>query len=206
MPSSTAQVARFAASLQRLGVHKGDRVALFLPNCPQFVIAYLAAVRIGAIAVPFNPLYSAREIEYQLNDCGAKVVVVLDRFFPIVQQVRARTDARARGRHPHQGVLPAAALGALHADPGAQAARGRWPRTTAGSRRCCARGRRRPVAVDAGETAVLLYTGGTTGVSKGVELSHRNLLVNAEQNRVWAGIGDGARPPWPPCRCSTPSG
>jgi long-chain acyl-CoA synthetase len=82
-------VTRFAASLQGLGVQKGDRVAIYLPNCPQFVIAFLAAVQIGAIVVPFNPLYSVRETEYQLKDCGANVVVVLDRFFPIVQQVQA---------------------------------------------------------------------------------------------------------------------
>ena len=81
-------VDRFAASLQGLGVQPGDRVALFLPNCPQFVIAYLAAIRVGAIAVPFNPLYSAREAEYQLKDCGATVAVVLDRFFPLINGVR----------------------------------------------------------------------------------------------------------------------
>ncbi|HSQ35585.1 MAG TPA: AMP-binding protein, partial [Candidatus Binatia bacterium] len=88
------QVTHFAASLQGLGVQKGDRVAIYLPNCPQFVIAFLAAMQIGAIAVPFNPLYSAREAEYQLKDCGARVAVVLDRFFPIVQQVQHKTELR----------------------------------------------------------------------------------------------------------------
>ena len=89
------EVDRFAASLQDLGVQAGDRVALYLPNCPQFVIAYLAAIRAGAIVVPFNPLYSAREAQYQLKDCGATVAVVLDRFFPLINGVREKTDLRS---------------------------------------------------------------------------------------------------------------
>jgi len=184
-------VARFAASLQGLGVQKGDRVALFLPNCPQFVIAFLAAAQIGAIGVPFNPLYSARETEYQLKDCGAKVVVVLDRFFPIIQQVRSQTGlthvivTRIKEYFPpllwtlytltRERKLPRVDLA-----PG-----DRWLPSL------LREGIPGAVTVAAEETAVLLYTGGTTGVSKGVELSHRNLLVNTEQNRVWAGIRDG---------------
>ena len=184
-------VIRFAASLQGLGVQKGDRVALFLPNCPQFAIAFLAAAQIGAIAVPFNPLYSARETEHQLKDCGAKVVIVLDRFLPIIRQVRSRTElkhvivTRIKEYFPpllwtlytftKERKLPRVKL-----EQGDY-----WFPSLLGA------GTPRPVAVELEETAVLLYTGGTTGVSKGVELSHRNLLVNAEQNRVWAGIRDG---------------
>jgi long-chain acyl-CoA synthetase len=181
----------FAASLQELGVQKGDRVALFLPNCPQFVIAFLAAARIGAIGVPFNPLYSARETEYQLKDCGAKVMVVLDRFFPIIEQVRAKTAlthvivSRIKEYFPPTlwalyTLTKERKLPRVHLAPG-----DRWFPSL------LREGTPAAVAVDAGETAVLLYTGGTTGVSKGVELSHRNLLVNTEQNRVWAGIRDG---------------
>jgi long-chain acyl-CoA synthetase len=185
-------VIRFAASLQGLGVQKGDRVAMFLPNCPQFVIAFLAAAQIGAIAVPFNPLYSVRETEYQLKDCGANVVVVLDRFFPIIQQVRSKTElkhvivTRIKEYFPpllwalytltKERKLPSVKLGPEDY----------WFPSLLRA------GTPRPVAVDLEETAVLLYTGGTTGVSKGVELSHRNLLINAEQNRVWAGIRDGS--------------
>ena len=62
----------FATALFQLGVRKGDRVAIMLPNCPQFVVAYCATLRVGGVAVPFNPLYSAREIEYQLRDSGAR--------------------------------------------------------------------------------------------------------------------------------------
>jgi len=184
-------VSRFAASLQELGMQKGDRLAIFLPNCPQFVIAFLAAAQIGAIAVPFNPLYSARETEYQLKDCGASVMVVLDRFFPIIQQVRSKTElkhvivTRIKEYFPPMlwtlyTLTQERKLPRVRLQP-----EDRWFPALLGE------GTPRPAAVEAEETAVLLYTGGTTGVSKGVELSHRNLLVNAEQNRVWAGIGDG---------------
>jgi long-chain acyl-CoA synthetase len=181
----------FAASLQRLGVSKGDRVALYLPNCPQFVIAYLATARVGGIAVPFNPLYSAREAEEQFNDCGARIAVVLDRFYPLVKQVQERTAltrvivTRIKEYFPpllwalytvsKERKLPAFRLGRDD----------RWFRSL------LVPGIPEAVASSEEETAVLLYTGGTTGVSKGVELSHRNLLVNAEQNRLWAHLGAG---------------
>ncbi len=184
-------VDRFAAGLQGLGVQAGDRVALYLPNCPQFVIAYLAAVRAGAIVVPFNPLYSARETEYQLKDCGATVAVVLDRFFPLVDGVRGKTGLRqvvvTRIKEYFPPLLwtlysltKERKLEKFRLRPG-----DRWFRDLLGA------GTPRPVRVDSEDTAVLLYTGGTTGVSKGVELSHRNLMVNMEQNRLWAGIRDG---------------
>ncbi|MBN2400615.1 long-chain fatty acid--CoA ligase [candidate division KSB1 bacterium] len=184
-------VGRFAASLQGLGVQKGDRVAIYLPNCPQFVIAFLAAVRIGAIAVPFNPLYSAREAEYQLKDCGAKVAVVLDRFVPIVQQVQTKTMLRHIVVTSIKEYFPPL-LWMLYTLTKER----KLPRYAMGPNdfrftTLLRAGLPRPVTVDLEDTAVLLYTGGTTGVSKGVELSHRNLLTNAEQNRVWAGIGNG---------------
>jgi long-chain acyl-CoA synthetase len=183
-------VERCAASLQRLGVRPGDRVAISLPNCPQFVVALLGAVRAGAIAVPFNPLYSAREVGHQLQDCGAETIVVLDRFLP---QVRAARPGTRLARVVVAGLkeyfpLPLRALAAL------RELRQRPPRAGAGEVRFAellVPGTPAPVAMREGDTAVLLYTGGTTGVSKGVELTHRNLVVNAEQNRAWAGIGDG---------------
>ena len=85
------QVSRCAAGLQRMGVSKGDRVAILLPNCPQYVIAYYAALRAGAIVVPCNPLYVARELQHQLADSGAKVIFCLTRFYPTVKQARSGT-------------------------------------------------------------------------------------------------------------------
>ncbi len=79
---------RFAAALQSLGVKKGDRVALFLPNCPQFPIAYYATLKAGGIVVPCNPLYVARGLVHQVSDSGAETIVVLSRFYPIVKKTR----------------------------------------------------------------------------------------------------------------------
>src|SRR5438067_3418581 len=83
--------ARFAAALAGLGVQAGDRVALLLPNTPQFVIGYYGALRAGAIVVASNPLYVAHELEHQLRDSGAKVILTLSKFYPTVEAVRART-------------------------------------------------------------------------------------------------------------------
>src|SRR5579872_2604209 len=82
---------RFADALQRLGVKKGDRVAIALPNIPQYPIAFYGALRAGAIVVQTNPLYTEREMQYQLADSGARVVVLLDTFYPTVRAIRAQT-------------------------------------------------------------------------------------------------------------------
>src|SRR5512136_1506337 len=82
---------RMANALAGMGVQKGDRVALLMPNCPQFVISYYAALKLGAIVVAFNPLYSPREIEHQLGDCEAKVMITLSLFYKNVAEVRAKT-------------------------------------------------------------------------------------------------------------------
>lgn len=186
------RVEAFASSLQQLGVHKGDRVALYLPNCPQFVIAYLASTRIGAIAVPFNPLYSAREAEEQFNDCGAKIVVVMDRFYPLIQQIKGKTPLKkVIVAHLKEYFPPVLwllyTLGKERKQPRLHLEKGDHHfRSLIGS------GSPKSVPVNGDDTAILLYTGGTTGVSKGVELTHRNLLINAEQNRVWAKMKPGA--------------
>src|SRR3712207_365155 len=87
-------VDRFATALAGLGVQKGDRVALVLPNCPQNVIAFFAALRLGAIVVEHNPLYTQAEMAYQLADCGAEVVICLDKVYDTVAAVRAQTKVR----------------------------------------------------------------------------------------------------------------
>ncbi len=184
-------VDRFAAALQGLGVQAGDRVALYLPNCPQFVIAYLAAVRAGAIIVPFNPLYSAREAEYQFKDCGATVAVVLDRFFPLVNGVRAKTDLRHVVVTRIKEYFPPLLWTLYSLTKERKLEKFRLGKDDRWFRHMLGEGTPRAVRVEREDTAVLLYTGGTTGVSKGVELSHRNLMVNMEQNRLWAGIRDG---------------
>lgn len=83
---------RFAAVLQALGVQKGDRVAIHLPNCPQFAIAYYATSMVGGIIVPCNPQYVARELKHQINDSGAKVVITFSLAYPVIKQIRAETQ------------------------------------------------------------------------------------------------------------------
>ncbi|NIO71474.1 MAG: AMP-binding protein, partial [Anaerolineae bacterium] len=85
---------RFAAALQQLGVKKGDRVALYLPNCPQFIIAYYATLMCGGIIVPCNPAYVARELQHQLNDSGAETIVSLSLMYPTVKKIRAETPLK----------------------------------------------------------------------------------------------------------------
>src|SRR5512135_1437262 len=82
---------RFATALQRLGVHKGERVAIALLNIPQYPIAFYGTLLAGAVVVPTNPLYTEREMQHQLADSGARVLVMLDMFYPIVRAVRKQT-------------------------------------------------------------------------------------------------------------------
>ena len=95
LPELEAQVNRFAKALMGIGVKAGDRVAMLLPNMPQLVIANYAALRIGAVPVLNNPLYTERELTYQLNDCGAQVVVTLDLRFPLAVELKKTTGIRS---------------------------------------------------------------------------------------------------------------
>src|SRR3954452_2167024 len=89
-----AQSDRFAALLMEKGVRKGDRVAVFLPNCPQFHIVFFGILKLGAIHVPVSPLSRAFELSYELNDTDAEVIVALDQLMPVVREVRQETKLR----------------------------------------------------------------------------------------------------------------
>jgi long-chain acyl-CoA synthetase len=180
---------RFANGLRRLGVKKGDRVALVLPNTPQFVIAFHGALRAGAVVVPCNPLYTPPELQHQLTDSGATVVVVLSRLYPVVKTARAGTavahvvvtnikeemppvlrllftlakEKKDGHRQPFQGDPGAVAFATVQDAPAEPFDAGTRP----------------------DDLAVLQYTGGTTGVSKGAMLSHRALVANTLQSRAW---------------------
>ena len=175
-------VDRFASALQDLGVKKGDRVGIQLPNLPQFVIAFYGALRAGAICVSCSPLYKARELEHQLNDAGAETLVVMDTLYPTVQEIRARTKLRNVITTSPRDYLPPllrtlAPLKGVksHKCPGAidfLAAMSKYGPNP------------KPVIVKPDDIALLQYTGGTTGVPKGAMLTHRNLIVNAAQCEV----------------------
>jgi long-chain acyl-CoA synthetase len=180
-----------AAALQRMGVLPGDRVAILLPNCPQFVMAYYAILRAGAVVVPCNPIYTARELRYQLTDAGAKVLIALSSCMVIVRGIRDQTDlehiivTRIKRYFPPLLRLLFSVLreqsGGHRVDISSD------PDTVwFGDLLTGAQATPQPVTVGDDETAVLMYTGGTTGLSKGAQLTHRNILVNAYQGMIWS--------------------
>jgi long-chain acyl-CoA synthetase len=184
-----ASIEAFAANLQALGIRRGERVAVMLPNVPQFIVAFFGAIRVGAIVVPTNPLYMHHELEHQLADSGASAIVTLDQLFPKVQAVLPSTRVRAVVVTGIEEALP------RHLQPlfilkqrrqGVRRVRrgGIVQRFTD-----LLVGGVRPLAseLDAREVAVLQYTGGTTGRSKGAMLTHRNLVANAMQAQAWHG-------------------
>ncbi len=181
---------RFAAALQKLGVKKGDRVAIHLPNCPQFPIAYYATLMIGGIVVPCNPQYVAREMKHQLNDSGAETIITLSLMYPITRQIRAETALKhvivTNIKEYFPGLLKFLFTVATEKKEGhyqdlSGDADTYWFQDLLAS----APARPTPVEVDMEDNAVLMYTGGTTGVSKGAQLTHRNVQANAVQTRAW---------------------
>jgi long-chain acyl-CoA synthetase len=190
-----AAVDRFAAALQGLGVKKGDRVAIHLLNCPQFPIAYYAVLRIGGIVVPCNPVYTAREMRHQLKDSGAEVIVTLSMMYPIIQQIRAETKLRHVIVANIKTYLPPilrVLFTLLKEKKGGHRVDISGDANTYWFTDVLAKGPAKPQPVELSwdDTAVLMYTGGTTGVSKGAELTHQNILVNAQQCKVWISAGE----------------
>jgi long-chain acyl-CoA synthetase len=180
---------RFANGLRKLGVKKGDRVAILLPNTPQFVVAFFGALRAGATVVPCNPRYTAPELHRQLADSGAETLVTLSRFYPVAKAARPGTsvknvivtnikeemppllrvlftlakEKKDGHRQPFKGDDGAIAFRELLEAPATP--------FDGGTRK--------------DDIALLQYTGGTTGVSKGAMLSHRALVANVLQSRAW---------------------
>jgi long-chain acyl-CoA synthetase len=175
--------------LRGLGVNKGDMVAIMSPNCPQAVIAYQAILRIGAVVTQVNPLYVEREIEAQLNDAGAKLAIVLNLFAPKIANIIANTRLEKVAVFRLEEFMPWPVSWLF---PIKLLFEGRSVRTPKGAafydwRRLMdeAQDTAEPASVDAGDVALIQYTGGTTGVAKGVILTHRNVLANAMQCRAW---------------------
>ena len=180
-------VNRFARALVDMGVKPEDKIAVCLPNIPQVIISNLAILRIGAVAVQNNPLYTERELEYQLNDSDSKLMITLTLLIPRIQKIKPNTQInKIIGCHintylpfPKKQLFPFVKkdmyrkveptedvrvfgdlIGNFSPDPVEDASQ--WD-----------------------ELAALLYTGGTTGVSKGVMLSHANLSCDAQQFAGW---------------------
>jgi len=184
-------VDKFASVLRDLGVGKGTRVGTLLPNLPQNVITYYAALRLGGIIVENNPLYTERELEHQLNDAGVEVLVVMDQMYPKIREIRNELPK----------LREVIVTNVFDAFKGIKAVLG--PMTKKGKSVIAPVPRSEPVRfwkdvmrsakggvpqtpVNAKEDLALLqYTGGTTGVSKGVMLTHFNLVANCAQARAW---------------------
>ncbi len=179
---------RLANALSAMGVKKGDRVAIYLPNCPQYVITYYATLKLGAIVAPNNPLYVPRELEFQMNDSGAETIVCLSRLYPVVAKVRANTKLKniivtnvKEYFPPFLKTLFGLAVEKKEGHRVTIAPDEHWFMDV------LKRGSptRPNTQVKPEDTAVLLYTGGTTGVPKAAEITHKNLVANTLQTREW---------------------
>ena len=166
---------KFAASLIKLKVEKSDRVALFLPNTPQFIIAYFGALTAGAIVTTISPLHREREVEHQLVDSGAKTIVTLDSTLPIVQKVKQKTQLR--------NVITTSLQ-----DYNSQPETSTPKLNTLSFKTLIDDTTEKPPKIQlnpAKDLAALQYTGGTTGTSKAAMLTHTNLLSNAIAFAAW---------------------
>jgi long-chain acyl-CoA synthetase len=183
-----AQSKVFAAYLQSLGLQRGDRVALMMPNMPQYPVAVAGVLRAGFVVVNVNPLYTARELEHQLKDSGAKAIVIIENFAKTLQDgmhgsavstsccAPWATSWASQGRHRQL-------RGALRQEDGA----GLQPARCRALQRRAGQGAQRQLSapVIKPTTWLLQYTGGTTGVSKGAVLLHRNIIANVLQSEAW---------------------
>ncbi|GAE34881.1 long-chain-fatty-acid--CoA ligase [Halalkalibacter akibai] len=185
------QAKQFANQLQTLGVKKGDRVAIMLANCPQGVISYYGALMVGAVVVQTNPLYVERELEHQLVDSGAKVIICLDLVFPRVEKVRSKTKLEHVIVTSIKDYLPFP-KNLLY--PFVQKKNTgikvdiEYNNKTIAFKPFLKAGKATEVHVDmdpVSDLALLQYTGGTTGPAKGVMLTHQNLVVNTLQCIHW---------------------
>lgn len=190
------QVDRFAAALQRLGIKKGHRVAVMLPNCPQYVITAYAVWRLGAALVCCNPLYTPREIEYLLNDSGAETMVVMSSVYKNVQSIRAKTGLQriivANIKEYFPGLLKFLFTLTKEKKEGHRLDFSADADTFAFQQLLDdAPAAARPVDVQPGDIATLIYTSGTTGRPKGAGHIHRSQAFNAAALNLWAGSRPG---------------
>jgi long-chain acyl-CoA synthetase len=194
-----AKARDFGAWLQAKGLKKGARVAIMMPNCLQYPIAMFGVLRAGCVVVNVNPLYTARELEHQVNDAGAEAIVILENFASVLQQVRARTPLKhvvvtslgemlgPKGLIVNFVVRKLKKMVPAYDLPGA-----------ATFKQALAEGAGAKLSTPAlkhDDIAFLQYTGGTTGVSKGAMLLHRNVIAALLQYKAWLGPAIGAEPP-----------
>jgi long-chain acyl-CoA synthetase len=180
----------FAAYLQSLGLSRGERVAIMMPNVPQYPVAVAAILRAGLVLVNVNPLYTPRELEHQLKDSGAKAIVIIENFASTLEKCLAATPVKhvvlcALG--DQLGLVKGALVNYVVRKLKKMVPPFSLPQAVRFNQ-ALARGAKavfsRPV-IRADDVAVLQYTGGTTGVSKGAVLLHRNVIANVLQSEAW---------------------
>lgn len=189
----------FGAYLQGLGLVKGDRVAIMMPNVPQYPVAVAAILRAGFVVVNVNPLYTPRELEYQLKDSGAKAIVIVENFANTLEQCIASTPVKhivlcamgdqlglLKGTLVNYVVRSVKKMVPAFNLPGAVRFNDALAQGSSGTLK------RRDIRPD--DIAVLQYTGGTTGVSKGAVLLHRNVIANVLQSEAWNGPAMASMP------------
>jgi long-chain acyl-CoA synthetase len=182
---------RFGAWLQKVaGLSKGDRVALMMPNVLQYPVAIIGTLRAGFTIVNTNPLYTPRELEHQLKDSGAKAIVILENFAHVLQEVIARTDVKhviVTGVGDLLGFPKSLVVNYVIRRVRKQVPKYQLPGALRFNR-VLAVGRSLeldPVDIGHEDIAFLQYTGGTTGISKGAILTHRNMVANVLQSGAW---------------------
>lgn len=185
------QIARVAEHLRILGVQKGDPVALVLPNCPQHIVAFYAILRLGAVVVEHNPLYTPRELRHQFEDHGASVVIAWNNVVETIQAFPSDVAVEHLVSVDLTRAMPWR-MRALLRLPVSAARESRAALTTRVRRTTSfdevlttARIDARIIGPDANDIALIQYTSGTTGSPKGAVLTHRNLLSNAAQASAW---------------------
>ena len=180
-----------AAGLVDLGVHKGDRVGIFMPNTPQFVMAYFGILKAGGVVVATNPLYTPPEIAYQVRDAGIEIMFVMTNFYKTIKMAQPNTKIRKLIVTNLKEALPP--LMRLLFSLGREKKGGFriegglrdgdiWMQDLMASHKSSPRPQ---VGITPDDTALFQYSGGTTGVSKGAVALHRNVVANTLQLRTW---------------------
>lgn len=190
---------RLACWLQARGLKKGARVAVMLPNVPQYPVAIAAIVRAGCVVVNVNPLYTPRELDHQLNDSGAEAIIVLENFATTLEKVVAETAVKhivVAAMGDLLGAVKGAAVNFAVRHVKRMVPAYSLPNAVRfGEALSAAAGRDlAPVDIGPDDVAFLQYTGGTTGVSKGATLLHRNVIANVLQNVAWTQPALGRAP------------
>ena len=180
---------RLAAGIAELGVKKGDRVGIFMPNTPQFILTFFAILKAGGVVVSINPLYSAREIVHQVNDAGIEIMFVMSNFYKLIKQAQPNTKIKkiiVTNLKEYLPPLLAFLFGLAKEKKG-----GFKVELTAGDiwlKDLLARHKAEEcpkLGIGPDDVAIFQYSGGTTGISKGAIALHRNLVANSLQVRSW---------------------